>query len=75
MAGRAEVAAFARKCKQIFIPAVRTSDTGETMVQITAAWLSSLAWLRSAKPGQAATLKITVDDLFGIGTEERRFIP
>jgi len=68
MAGRAEVAAFARKCKQIFIPAVRTSDTGETMVQITAAWLSSLA-------GQAATLKITVDDLFGIGTEERRFIP
>jgi len=36
MAGGAEVAAFARECQQIFMPAVRTFDTGETMVQITA---------------------------------------
>jgi len=36
MAGRSEVAAFAGKCQQIFMPAVRAFDTGETMAQITA---------------------------------------
>ena len=35
MAGGAEVAAFAGKSQQIFMAAVRTFDTVETMVQIT----------------------------------------
>jgi hypothetical protein len=52
------VTAFAGKCQQIFMPAARTFDTGETMVQITTAWLSS------------AKLKIAVDNLFGVGAEK-----
>jgi hypothetical protein len=40
MAGGAEMAAFARKGKQIFMPAVRTFDPGETMVQVTAVKVS-----------------------------------
>jgi hypothetical protein len=54
MAGRAEVAALAGKSQQIFMPAVRTFDTSETMVQIT-------------------TVKITVDNLLGVGAEESIF--
>ena len=52
------MAAFAGKSQQIFMPAVSTFDTGETVAQITAAWLSS------------AKLKVAVDYLFGIGAKK-----
>jgi hypothetical protein len=35
MAGGAEMAAFAGECQQVFMPAVWTFNTGETVVQIT----------------------------------------
>jgi hypothetical protein len=41
MAGGAKVAAFAGKSQQIFMPAVRTFDTSETMAQITAVKVSA----------------------------------